>query len=75
MTAGALAQGPGIPLPVPKATLREEAAKAAAEAEKKAAALRVSCPDDFSIVSYDAALQAQCIHTLQLVERPRAGLS
>ena len=32
----------GIPLPVPKATLREEAAKAKAEAERQAAALRVT---------------------------------
>jgi len=34
-------QGLGIPLPVPKATLREEAARAKAEAEKQAAFLKV----------------------------------
>ena len=36
-----LLQGLGIPLPVPKATLREEAARAKAEAEKQAAILKV----------------------------------
>ena len=34
-------QATGIPLPVPKATLREEAAKAKAEAERQAAFLKV----------------------------------